>query len=275
MLISKKSDELVFDLINAANPQLDPPLTVNNAVVEAVTAVTPSADNGQRNTKAKVRGLQGDGYLGRVELFFDRLNLETLFGDSVNNRGTLARFVTFTAPDVHAAIDVIVDTYGINFTVADLVNRDLASPNTPNYVGAVQIDATPTSKAYCGAKVVMFGRGLPRLDESIKTADLDTLQHPIPVTTKRCIDMLTWGIDFTGYASLLTSDSTGMPHWTEFRAALTDIGIPDYPGPADGNYVTVRNTSDLPQANKKFKYVLVHTGIDAAEVKGVAYYHFN
>ena len=270
---TKPSNELVFDLINRDNPNLPFKVDSKNVIVEKITQVTPLPSTNQRNTSARLRGVQGSGFRDAITLYYDRINLATIIPWGTNYKSAI---VSYTATSIHEALAVILDTYGINFGQADVVNSSLGGSNTPNYQNSRSLTAQPTSPAYYGSTVLTYKRGLPVLDTSITVDTLDAIRHPIdPTLGKKCAHMLTFGIDFTAYKNLLAVDASGLAQWAGLRKILDDLGIPAYDGPLNSNTVADVLTTANPQANKAYDRVVIQTGIDAAGIKGIAYYHYN
>lgn len=270
---AKTSIELAFDLINRDNPNLPIVVTPQNCMLESITAVTPNAANNMRNTKARLRGQQGSGFRDQIWVYYDRVNVGMLlpWGNA-----TQAAFVTFTATTIHGALAVIFDAYGVNFGTMDLVNNGLSGAGMNNYSANVYFQTLPGSPAYVGNQLMRYSRGLPVLDTSITTDVIDAIRAPIdPTLGKNCVDMLTFGIDFTAYKNLLTVDSSGLPQWAGLRKVLDDLGVPSYRAPLNSNTVQDVATTTAQYANKDYDRVVIQTGIDEAGVKGNAYYHYN
>ncbi|QXO09592.1 hypothetical protein pEaSNUABM11_00168 [Erwinia phage pEa_SNUABM_11] len=270
---AKPSSELVFDLINRDNPGL--PIVVNssNVIVESITAVPNNAANNFRNTKARLRGQQGSGFRDQIWVYYDRIDINKLlpWGNS-----TYSAFVTFTAPNIHGALAVIFDTYGVNWGTMDLLNNALGGVGVPNNSGNVYFQCQPTSPAYIGTVLMRYSRGLPVLDTSVTVDVVNAINLPVdPTLNQKCIDMLTYGIDFTAYKNLLTVDSSGLPQWAGLRKVMDDLGVPAYSAPLNSNTVQDVATSTAQFANKDYDRVVIQTGIDEAGVKGNAYYHYN
>lgn len=275
---SKPSTVLVYDLINRDNPNLPIPVSIDNCVVEKITNVAVNAASNFRNTSARIRGVQGSGFRDIITVYYDRVSVATLFpwyGRGVPT-AQAAAFTTFTAPNIHAALSVLLDTYGINFGTMDITNYALGGVSQPNYTTIITIAALLTSPAYTGAANVYYKRGLPVLDTSITVDTLNVLAHPIDITlNKKCVDMLTYGIDFTAYKNMLTVTSAGLPNWAGLRGILDGLGIPAYDAPENSNTVQDVATTTAQFANKAYDRVVIQTGIDNTGAKGVAYYHYN
>jgi len=275
MPILKSSKALVYDLINQANPQLPFPLSADNCRLEKIKAVVPTEATGNRNTQVRVRGVQGDGFQDQFTLYYDRMSLDKVIRPVAASTTTGSKFVTFTARTFHQALPVITLAYGVELGTWDIADASLPSPEVPNATATVTMTATPASPAYRGSVVLRLARGKPLLQEGVTVPVLEPCVHPISVAeNKICVDMVTYGLDFTAYRSALTVNAGGMPNWAELRAVLDELGIPNYPAPAQ-NTVVDQATSAVATANKAFDRVVVHSGIDATGVKGTAYYHYN
>ena len=275
MPILKSSKALVYDLINAANPQLPFPLTADNCRLEKIKTVTPSEANGFRNTQVRVRGVQGEGFQDQFTLYYDRMALDKVIRPVAAGTSAGSMFVTYTSRTFHQALPVITLSYGVELGTWDIADASLPSPEVPNAVSLVTLTALPTSPAYRGSVVLRLARGKPLLQEGITVPVLNPCVHPVDVAeNKVCVDMVTYGLDFTAYRSVLTVNAGGMPNWAELRAVLDELGIPSYPAPAQ-NTVVDQATTAVATSNKSFDRVVVHSGIDAEGVKGTAYYHYN
>lgn len=275
MPILKTSKSLVFDLINRDNPQLPFPLTPDNCRLEKVKAVTPSAATGWRNTSVRVRGAQGEGYEDQFTLFYDRLKISSVIHPAHPTQRFEAKFVTFTARTFHQALPIISNTYGVELATWDVADAALPSVEVPNAVALVTLNMLPTSPAYVGSVQLRLARGKPLLEEGVTQPVLAPCNHPIdPAENKICIDMVTFGLDFTAYKSALVVTGGGMPKWEELRAVLDALDIPFYPAP-EVNTVVDQPTSAVAGSNRDFDRVVVQSGINAEGVKGTAYYHYN
>lgn len=275
MPILKSSKALVYDLINQANPHLPFPLSADNCRLEKIKAVVPTEATGNRNTQVRVRGVQGDGFQDQLTLYYDRMALDKVIRPIGAGVTMGSKFVTFTARTFHQALPVITLAYGVELGTWDINDASLPSPEVPNATSAVTMTANNASPAYRGSVVLRLARGKPLLQEGITVSVLEPCVHPISVAeNKICVDMVTYGLDFTAYRSALTVNAGGMPNWAELRAVLDELGIPNYPAPTQ-NTVVDQATSAVGSANKAFDRVVIHSGIDATGVKGTAYYHYN
>lgn len=275
MAILKTSKSLVYDLINRDNPGLPYPLTPDNCRLEKIKAVTPSEATGGRNTSVRIRGAQGEGYEDQFTLFYDRMKISSVIHPAVSAQRVEAKFVTFTARTFHQALPIISNTYGVELATWDVTDASLPSIEIPNAIALVTMTMLPTSPAYVGSVVMRLNRGKPLLEEGVTQPVLAPCNHPIdPAENKICIDMVTFGLDFTACRSSLLVTGGGMPNWVELRAVLDALDIPFYPAP-EVNTVVDQPTSAVLTSNKDFDRVVVHSGINSEGVKGTAYYHYN
>lgn len=275
MAILKTSKSLVYDLINRDNPHLPYPLTPDNCRLEKIKAVAPSEATGGRNTSVRVRGAQGEGYEDQFTLFYDRMKISSVIHPAASTQRLEAKFVTFTARTFHQALPIISNTYGVELATWDVTDAALPSIEIPNAIALVTMTMLPTSPAYVGSVVLRLARGKPLLEEGVTQPVLAPCNHPIdPAENKICIDMVTFGLDFTAYRSSLRVTGGGMPKWVELRAVLDALDIPFYPAP-EVNTVVDQPTSAVLTSNKDFDRVVVHSGINSEGVKGTAYYHYN
>lgn len=273
----KISDLLVFDLINRDNPGLPYPVDASNVIIEKITQVTPSAATNNRNTSARLRGQQQAGFRDTITVYYDRINIDRIlpWWKLGSTTRTATAIVNFTAATTHELLPSFLDKYGINLQPKDIQNTSLPYANNPNQAYNYNISILATSPAYVGSSVGRLDRGLPVLDTSITIDVLSELNHPIPLSNQKCVDLHTYGIDFTAYKNMLTVNAAGLPNWAGLRAVLDSLGVPAYSAPLNSNYVSDVATSTAQYANKDFDRVVIQTGIDEAGAKGVAYYHYN
>lgn len=268
-IISKSGKELVWDLINQANPR-PVPFSDANSVIEAITGGSFTQDGVTYNTKARLRGLSTTGYTGSVTVYYNRLTLPNLF------RNQQASIESYSATDVHTVLPVLNRSYGLNLLTSDITNASLARANTPNYTDLVNLAPAATSALLAPGSVTMrYTRGLPYLEAYVLTKSLGAYTHPVSDTTKQAAQLLTFGLDFTDYKNLLLVDGTGMPNFAALQQVLTvTYGLPAWDAPLNSNYVTDNATSAVTNANQKYDRVVVQTGINNSQVAGVAYYHY-
>lgn len=275
----KVSDLLVFDLINRDNPGLPIPVSADNVIVEKITTVSVNAASNNRNTQVRLRGIQGMGFRDSITLYYDRVQIGRIvpwwnYGASLRDAG--AAITNFTAKSIHELLPSIFDKYGINFSPKDINDGVLSNAGVNNSSQYYTIQSTVNSPAYIGGVTALLKRGLPVLDTSITVDTIPVLNHPIDISKgQACVDLLTFGIDFTAYKNLLTVTSAGLPQWDGLRALLDSLGVPSYAAPVTSNVVADVATKGNQYANQAYDRVVIQTDIDNDGIKGVAYYHYN
>lgn len=278
MLYSKDSRALVYDLIAAANPQIQPPLSNDNCTIEAITAVTPSAANGMHNTSARIRGQQGDGYMGSFVVFYNRIDLSKVIlpSDTLNGLNTYVQLQNYAGRNTHQMLPQICLQVGLNLNTWDVNNYTFSYGGQADRIENSTITAVPTSPAYIGAVSLRVYRGKPDLGIQITATALTVLNHADKkVDDLNSAGLLTWGIDFSDYKNYFGSWVNYSNNWDSLRQILTDRGVPDYPRAANSNYISDATTASVAGANRDYDRVLVQSGIVADNIVGVAYYHYN
>lgn len=278
MLYSKDSRALVYDLIAAANPQIQPPLSNDNCIIEAITTVTPNAANGMHNTSARIRGQQGDGYQGSFVVFYNRIDLAKVIlpSDTLNNQGTYVQVQNFAGRNMHAILPQVALQVGLNLNTWDIQCDWYSYQGVAGRIENTSLTAVATSPAYIGTVPMRIYRGKPDLGIQITNVALNVLEHADKkVNDLASAGLLTWGIDFSDYKNYFGSWANYSNNWASLRQILTDRGVPDYPQAANSNFITDAATTQVAAANRDYDRVLVQTGISAAGIAGVAYYHYN
>lgn len=268
-LYPKGGKQMIFDLINAANPS-EVPYTEANTAIEVITNGSFTVDGKSYNTSARVRGLMGTGYTGSKTVYYNRLSLATLFLNAT------FRLDSYSAASVYDALPVINSRYGLNLTQADIVDAALAGVGQANYNSIVGVRGKATSPILTTASATLYYyRGLPYLDKFVLAKNLNAYNHPVSDASRKSAQMLTIGLDFTEYKNYLTVDGTGMPQFADLSHLMTaQLGLPYWDAPLNSNYVVDQPTSAVADANKSFDRVVVQSGIDNGVVTGVAYYHY-
>lgn len=178
-IINKVSSELVFDLLNQANPNSPVKFSGNNLNLGKLTAITPPAGQIQ-NTKIMLSNKPSSEYIGRVEATYRRLDLSKLF------RGltiTLAKFSPLVKSGSSTAwasfVKDLLPTFnaqmGTAFTADDLVDVGISrgSLNAQNrYQNTVSISAKATSLAYIGSFSFTWVDAPQDIDAVVTVTDL-------------------------------------------------------------------------------------------------------
>lgn len=241
-LYSKPSKDLVYDLINEANPDLDIPITPTNAVVGLPTALPSTIPWPQSNTTIVVSAAPGNNdYVGKQTLNYRRLDLDALFRSMVvtirkyrDVSGLSSGSTVYTAYQLLPAIN---ELYGLNLTEDDVSNigisRGTALENGYN-TNTVTVQVKATSLGYVGSFKLKWVNAPRSLTDMITIKEIPgrlfpggndfTGAHP---------DILTpmgFGIDFSqamngnNYTGANISErAMNSPYWGTDAAAIQAI----------------------------------------------------
>lgn len=206
-LFTKPSPEMVYDLVNEANPTLPIPLSASNAKFGVPSAVTIPG-NAVLNTAIQVISASND-YIGRKPVNYRRLSLTNLFrGMTVQinkysaNQGA-AGSVVFT---VYNLLPIINATYGLNLTTDDITDVGIPRGNTQEngfYTTTVTVNAKATSLGWIGSFQLKW-RGAPQeLESMITVTDLAARLFPGGNTFDEnhaiVVNNMAYGIDWTSF----------------------------------------------------------------------------
>lgn len=167
MSLSKKSQDLILDLINAANPQMDEQLSFDIIEFDE-PAVNTDED---RNTAVLVSAKADTKYAGEVTVKYDRLDIQKLFTDAgypiveVNAKGIL---------NSTGLLAELNETWGLALDEDDIVAEALPTELPADYTLKIK----PTSFAWLGELTMKLGDGKPQLSEIIIQTVLDGLKYP-------------------------------------------------------------------------------------------------
>jgi len=181
-LYNKPSSELVYDLINQANPLLPVPLTPLNMALSDVKAATVSG-NAAMNTSINCVSIGGD-YIGRKMLNYRRLDLAVLFRGQVLqiNRYSPTQSNSFSIVfSLYQLLPVINAQYGLNLTEADVTDVNILRGNTQEdgfYTTTVSVTAKVTSLGYIGTIQLKWKSAPQDLASMITVTDLNARLFP-------------------------------------------------------------------------------------------------
>ena len=157
-LYNKPSKDLVYDLINEANPDLRVPITLTNAVLGTPAAITGTPVWPQPNTTIVASAAPAsDDYIGKQTLKYRRLDMSTLFRAMVVTIRKYRDVTGFTSGSgvylVSQLLPDINQQYGLNLTMDDLtdawVTRGNAVENGFN-TNTITVHTKATSLGYVG-----------------------------------------------------------------------------------------------------------------------------
>lgn len=270
---NKPSSALVWDQINRDNPKLPISLSAANAVLLQGPLTTSLGTSG-RNTRAVFNAVQGMGYSGKLEVFYDRLSLEKLFYGITLPTIT----IPYGASTTWAALDAINAHLGTAFDTSEVSNYAISGAT-----GTLKL-YTPTSLAWTNYTVsIPFVRAAPSFTDVWLKPDTTLWEDMAEYN-------MVYNLSFSPYRDMVGKTGqllagnpgdgnagqnlvaalrkwTGLPFTLNGSLARYDLT----------NYVSIRKFTYLvPEANQDYEYVTVLTPPDGAKFFQHKYYiHHN
>ena len=161
----KYTQSELLDLVNRDNPDLPYPLTTSNVFL--LTPPTTSLANG-RNSVVKFNGIAGKGYSGKVTLYFDRLNIATLFPN-----GTITAVGPYGATQLSDILPKLNEKYGLALTVDDVQNPTYGLANIQSTTFYLSLNSAK-SLCFTGSTLITWQRGPKTLPFVYPNASADT-----------------------------------------------------------------------------------------------------
>lgn len=278
-LYSKPSKDLVYDLINEANPGLDNPISQANVSLGTPTAIAGAAWPASNTSIVVSPGAGSGDYIGRQTLTYRRLDLSALFRGQViqikkfksivgSNTGT----VMFTIYQLLADIN---SQYGMNLTEDDVNNGNILRLGTledGQYTTTVTVTTKATSLGYTGSFQLKWLNTKQSLEDMVTVRTLGGRLFPggndFSGAHKTILNMAGWGIDagsalrrtgstWNGSAVATRPITSSEQPWV--AAALADVNVKcgtSYKCTTNGSYLTtneffsmVYTIVTLPNAN--------------------------
>lgn len=176
---SKVAKQLVFDLLNAANPQL--PILLTDAVVRVglpkpIANALPAA----RNTTVLVQANRNMGYVGTKNLTYRRINLTSLFK---NVKPVVYKFMASGQPNYFGDYLLEFNTkYGLKLTADDFINIDfpfaLVDPADGLKTATVNVTVNSNSLGYLGSFPFTWKNAKNTLDAIIRHPEINGRTFP-------------------------------------------------------------------------------------------------
>lgn len=189
--------QLVWDQINRDNPQLKKPLNATN--VALLQGPLTNALRDGRNSRIVVNGLPGGGYSGKMDIYYDRLNLASYFsGIYVPVR------VPYNATLYRHIVKQISEACGLQITVDDLANPDSQFGDMTVLSGTRTVSIVGTNPAFTGWIPISFTRDDPALAEVFPITGTDVWELPDVYST-------VFRLDWTPYITQLINLPMGTP----------------------------------------------------------------
>lgn len=257
-------DNSIQRLLKEANEKNVPkrPLTLINISPQIPVVVE---DNEKFNSAVTIEGVPGRVYVGQQTLLYKRISLPEALNDL-----TLRNIVPFTPEMV---IEMVNRQLNLFITMEDL------EPFTPpvlelNETATLTLTSRPESFGFVGTVEIelMYGRTL--LESIVTFRLLPLFEHPInPAFVKKSGRMLTWGLDFTSLRDAIKVDSKTQTFtdWDTLQSACLYLGIPSWTQGIAQDFAT----SDVEDSNQAFDRVVIQQGVNAMEIIGPMYFHYN
>ena len=305
-LFTKPSKDLVYDLINEANPDLPELLSVANAKLDNPVTATVSG-RPELNTAITCIPV-GGAYIGRKTLNYRRLGLNILLRgltvqiDKYSENQSGSNSTVFT---VYNLLPLINAKYGLNLTTDDVIDANILRGNVQEggqYTTTVTVTAKATSLGYVGSFALKW-KGAPQdLESMITVTDLNARSFPggndFSGAHKTIVNFMGFGVDWTTWlaanpwpTNYPTSIGAGLwPQYTtwftKYLAELNALygtnltaswGVDVTEGSPTGSRVITLPDANFPELNSRYynRCVVVYA-IDAAGDKaGMFALHFN
>ncbi|QVW28665.1 putative virion structural protein [Erwinia phage pEa_SNUABM_8] len=139
---SKAALELVYDQVNRDNPQL--PVKLSPTIAALTSGPSVSSTNG-RNTRAVFTGFPGSGVQGNVTLYYDRVNLATLF-----NFVPLV-YLPSTVTTYRDALPLLNVALGLALTAGDITTPDATLAKSSGVPQNGKITIVTSCPAFAGS----------------------------------------------------------------------------------------------------------------------------
>lgn len=185
LFYSKEAALLVYDQVNRDNPDLVVELT---PAIAALTSGPTTVSLNGRNTKAVFTGFPGSGLQGNATVFYDRVNLSTLFNfvPKIYMPDTVATY--------RDALPVINEALGLSLTANDITSPDAVfsqsaaipktgkitiAGNCPAFIGSISFTYQLEGSGYYpdsgpGPKTLLQGDSLRGYFGVVDSAELFT-----------------------------------------------------------------------------------------------------
>lgn len=253
--------ERLLSLINQVNT-VPVPLTEKNLYFGRPKAAVDGI-----HTDLPTVAMLGQEYDGYVTFQYKRLNLTTMFGD------TIPFFADIGAPTLYGMLPSINKFLGLDLTRSDVVDQFMTVDVGEE--ASFTIQATPRSMGYTGSFVFRFFRLRPQLEDIVVHRQLPVLNFDLdPAIGRGSLQMATWGFDFTNdKATILVRKN----YWANPAAVATlmaEYGFNNWPIP-HVNGVEDYSTQNYPLANKAFDRVTIQRAVVVGNFQGDAYFHYN
>ncbi|MND14886.1 hypothetical protein D3C80_50900 [compost metagenome] len=256
----------IFDLINQANPDMFYEATPENILL-GLPEVFAGTDG--RNTRLPVAGIENHGYRGTSQVFYERIDLNTLF------EGVEPVFRGLDFTDLHTLLTKINTRYGMWLEIDDINNVVFPVFTQLEEHYEFEMVVKDQRLGWVGAVTIELIHGNPSLDSAVHIRLLALLNHPHDmkiIGTRKSGLMSTYNFDFTAYKDQLLIDPK-YGRWADFgivQGIGAKAGLVAWPN----STVVDLPTSAVPEANPKFQRVMVQS-YSVNGVLGPIYFHYD
>lgn len=258
--------ETIYDLINQANPDMFYEASPSNILLGIPEVF---AGEGTRNTRIPVYGIQNHGYRGVSQVFYERIDLATLF------EGVSPTFRSLDFTDAHALLSKINAKYGTFLEIDDVENVTFPVFTELEEHYSFELVVKEERLNWVGTLTIELIHGNPALSSAVIVKLLALLNHPHEMRIiggRKSGLMCTMNFDFTGYKDQLQIDpKTG--RWADFGVVQSigaKAGLVAWPN----SPVIDVPTSAIPEANQNFQRVMVQS-YSVNGVLGPIYFHYD
>lgn len=245
-ILNKPSVDLIIDLINVANST-----SLNNTKISFGAPSVLTGDPNNHNTGVNVLAVPGSGYIGDVDVTYNRLDIGLLFKNIALNLDVSAPTST------KDLLPLLNSKYGLGLTIDDIEDNAIdMSGNAPHSHVIVMKDS---SLAYIGQVTTTIGPDPEvgeRLDTVILTTNLNGLLYPNADTSKAQAREYSWGIDASSISAYLQVRTKDEVIADDSLAVELNKIVPDV-------WVYDADAADYNTAGAKVTYAGVNDRVDA------------
>lgn len=200
-ILTKPSLDLVIDLINAANQT-----TLNDTKINVINPTALTDDPNNHNTGARVLSVKGSGYIGNVDITYNRLDLGLLFSKITVNLdlGEDGNGDPIKPTDIKGLLPALNARFGMGLEESDIVDGPVDTTGASPWTATIK--AAAGSLAYVGELTLTVGPDPEvgeRLNTVILTTNLNGLLYPNADTSKAQAREYSWGVDANSISAWL------------------------------------------------------------------------
>lgn len=222
-------------------------------------------EEGPYNTRLNLKAQPGRGYIGDVDVYFDRVPLKDLVEQT--------ELRSQDAWSISLIVQLIQASAGIPLSTEDFEPFE-APVLQPGESQQLTVKLKEGSLGYYGDLTLDLLYGKPWLDTVIGSKVLGVQNHPVTFRQEGypSLRQLTWAVDFTCVRDALVVNKSGT--YTDFGAVqqmCQFLNIPAWSPNRIGHY----DTKDVKDANPAFDRVVIQSRGTQGPPYGDVYLHYN